>query len=52
MNLVTYSPALILLYVGALLWMTMDVHYRDLTPVQKWLVPLLAASLAAANQAL
>lgn len=52
MNLVTYSPALMLLYVWALLWMTMDVHFRDLTRVQKWLVPLVVVSLAAFNQAL
>lgn len=52
MNLVTYSPAITLLYVWALLWMTMDMHFRDLTPTQKWLVPLLVASLAAANQIL
>ena len=52
MNLVTYSPAMTLLYVCALLWMTMDVHFRDLPPRQRWVVPLLIALLAAVNQAI
>lgn len=50
MNMVSYSPALTLLYAWALLWMTMDVRFRDLTARQKWLAPLLAVFLAAVNQ--
>ena len=41
MNMTTYSPALVLLFVWALLWILMDVHFRDLTRVQKWLTLLL-----------
>ena len=52
MNSATYSPALIMLYGWVLLWMTMDVHFRDLTPAQKWWVPLLTALLAAGNHML
>lgn len=52
MNSATYSPALIMLYGCILLWMTMDLHFRDLTPAQKWWVPLLAVSLAAGNHML
>lgn len=52
MNLITYSPIITLLYAWALLWITMDLHFRDLTPKQKWLVPLLAVFLAAVNQML
>lgn len=50
MNLATYSPVMILLYVFALLWITMDLHFQDLTPVQRRLVPLLVVLLSAVNQ--
>lgn len=52
MNSATYSPALIMLYGWILLWMAMDVRFRDLTPAQKWWVPLLAVLLAAGNHML
>lgn len=52
MNIATFSPALVLLFVGALLWILMDVHMRELTPVQKWLAPLLILFLAAFNHVL
>lgn len=52
MNITTYSPALVLLFVAALLWILMDVHFRELTPVQKWLVPLLIVVLAVFNHIL
>lgn len=52
MSSATYSPALIMLYAWALLWMTLDMHFRDLTPAQKWWVPLLAVSLAVGNHLL
>ena len=52
MSITVYSPALTLLFVWALLWMMMDIHFRDLTPVQKWLVPLLILLLAVGNDAL
>lgn len=52
MNIVTYSPVLVLLFVGALLWILMDVHYFDLTPKQRWLVPLAFLFLVAVNQIL
>ena len=51
-SITVYSPALTLLFVWALLWMMMDIHFRDLTPVQKWLVPLLILLLAVGNDAL
>lgn len=50
MNMATYSTIITLLYAWALLWMTMDVHFRDLTPAQKWMAPSLLLLLAAVNQ--
>ena len=50
MNMETYSTIVTLLYAWALLWMTMDVHFRSLTPVQKWMAPSLLALLAVVNQ--
>jgi len=41
MNIETFSPALVLLFVGALLWILMDVHFHDFTGRKKWLAPLL-----------
>lgn len=52
MNLATYSPALVLLFVGALLWILMDVHFFDLTRTQRWLVPLVILFLAVFNHML
>ena len=52
MNIATFSPALVLLFVWALLWVLMDVHFRELTRVQKWLTPLLILLLAAFNHVL
>lgn len=52
MNIATFSPALVLLFVGALLWILMDVHIRDMTPAQKWLAPLLILFLAIFNHVL
>lgn len=52
MNISTYSPALVLLFVLALLWILMDVHFRALTRVQKWLVPLSTTFLVVLNQIL
>ena len=46
MSLTTFSPALLLLFVWALLWIMMDIHFRDLTKVQRWLVPLVILALA------
>ena len=50
MNIVTYSPIMPLLFDWSLLWMTMDVRFRNLTPLQKRLVPLLFVFLTAINQ--
>ena len=52
MNIATFSPALVLLFVCALLWILMDVHFRDLTRTQKWLVPVLILLLAVFNHLL
>ncbi len=49
MPVTTYSPGLVLLFVWALLWILMDVHFTNLTPLQKWLVPVLILSLALFN---
>ena len=49
MSLTTFSPALLLLFVWALLWIMMDIHFRDLTKVQRWLVPLVIMALAVFN---
>ncbi len=38
MNIETFSPALVLLFVCALLWILMDVRFRQLTPVQQWML--------------
>ena len=52
MSLTTFSPALLLLFVWALLWIMMDIHFRDLTKVQRWLVPLVILALAVFNHVL
>lgn len=52
MTLSTYSPALLLLFVTAMLWIMMDIHYRDLTPAQRWLAPAVIAALAVLNHVL
>ncbi len=48
----TYSPALVLLFVWALLWIAMDIHFSSLTPLQKWLTPTLILLLSAMNHIL
>ena len=50
--MMTYSPALVLLFVWALLWLLMDVRFRELTRAQKWLTPLLILLLAVFNHML
>ena len=52
MNIVTYSPALVLLFVCALLWILMDIHLGELTRTQKWLFPLLILILVVFNHIL
>ena len=52
MNIVTYSPALVLLFVWALLWILMDIRFRNLTRMQKFLIPTLILLLAAFNHIL
>ncbi len=52
MNISTFSPALALLFVCALLWILMDIHFYNLTKVQKWLIPLLVLILAVFNHIL
>ena len=52
MNIATYSPGLALLFVWALLWILMDIHYQNLTRTQRWLVPLLFLLQALANHLL
>lgn len=52
MNIATFSPALVLLFICALLWILMDIHFQDLTKTQKWLVPLLILLLGVFNHIL
>lgn len=52
MSIATYSPALALLFACALLWILMDVRFHDLSPLQKWLVPLVILLLAVFNHLL
>ena len=52
MNIATYSPALVLLFVIALLWILMDIHFCNFTRIQKWVVPLLFLLLVIFNHVL
>ncbi len=52
MSMVTYSPVLILIFAFIILCIMMDVHFRDFTPVQKWLIPVLLIVLLIFNQVL
>ena len=52
MNISSYSPALTLLYVFALLWILMGIDPKSFSKTQRWLVPLLMVLLCAANQLL
>lgn len=51
-NLALSSAALLLLFVWALLWILMDVHFCNFTRRQKWLFPLLLALVVVFNQGL
>lgn len=46
------SPAMLLLFVGAMLWMIMDIHFQDFTPARKWVAPLAILFLAVFNETL
>lgn len=46
------SPAMLMLFVGALLFMIMDIHFEDLTPARKWVAPLAILFLMVFNEAL
>ena len=52
MNLVTASPALVVVYVGLLMWILMDLHVAALRPSEKVWVPLAAIVLAVGNHLL
>ena len=52
MNLTTYSPALVLLFVWAMLWMMMDIRWQELTPRQRCLAPMVIVTLAVFNHLL
>jgi len=51
-NVVTFSPALTLLYVFALLWILMGVDYKSFGKTQRWLLPLAGLLLCAGNHLL
>lgn len=46
------SPALLLLFVAALMWMLLDLDFRRLTPLQRWVAPLAILTLGVLNEAL
>ena len=52
MNLTTASPALVVVYVGLLMWILMDLHVAALRPSEKVWVPLAAIVLAVGNHLL
>ena len=52
MNLTTASPALVVVYVGLLMWILMDLHFAALRPSEKVWVPLAAIVLAVGNHLL
>lgn len=52
MNLSAFSPAFVLIFVFALLWILMGIRYQRLTRSQKWLVLLALAFLAVFNHVL
>ena len=52
MNLVTASPALVVVYVGLLMWILMDLHVAALRTSEKVWVPLAAIVLAVGNHLL
>ena len=52
MNISTFSPALALLYVFALLWILMGVDAKSFSRTQRWIVPLAVVVLCAVNHLL
>ena len=48
----TVSPALVLIFVWVMLWIMMDVHLKDLSPIQRWLAPVLIIITAVGNHLL
>lgn len=52
MNITTFSPALVLLYVFALLWILMGVQLKSFTRMQRWLILFAVFLLGAANHIL
>ena len=49
MSISTFSSAMALLFVAALLWILMDVHFYDLSKKQQWAVPVIILLLAIFN---
>ena len=52
MSISTFSSAMALLFVAALLWILMDVNFYDLSKKQRWAVPVIILLLAIFNQLL
>ena len=52
MNLSAFSPAFVLIFVFALLWILMGIRYQALSRSQKWLVLLVLLPLALFNHTL
>ena len=50
MNVGTFSPALTMLFVYALLWILMGIRFSELSRLQKWLSCALVLLLCAMNQ--
>ena len=52
MNVATFSPGMVVLYVAALLWILMDIHFLELSRIQKWVIPTLIVLIAILNHVL
>lgn len=52
MNISTYSPALALMYVFALLWILMGVDLKSFSQRDRWMIPLITLFLCFANDLL
>ena len=52
MNIATFSPGLVVLYVAVFLWILMDVHWEELSRIQKRVIPALIIFIAVLNHVL
>lgn len=50
MSIATYSPGLTLVFAWAILWSLMDLHVRELTRRQKWIMTALTVVMVLLNE--